>query len=92
MFNLSHGILDREGGAVVLIGDGDPLVVLDVRALLLTPPGLGGDGLADDVSGPGVGPADLDGGDPEVVANDPRLDWKSKGCGFEARVVVVLQR
>ena len=58
-------------------------MVLDVRGLLLTPPGLGGDWLTDDVSGPGVRPSYLDGGDPEVVPDNPRLDWKNKGSGLK---------
>ena len=83
LINLSHGILDGEGSAVVLIRDGDPLMVLVVRGLLLTPPGLGGDWLTDDVSGPGVRPSYLDGGDPEVVPDNPRLDWKNKGSDLK---------
>jgi len=46
-------------------------VILDVSGLLLAPPGLGGDRLADHLGGPGVGPAHLDGGDPQVVTDDP---------------------
>jgi len=71
--NLSDCILDGEGGVVVLVLDGDALVVLD-GGFVSDPPGLVGDGLADDVDGPGVGPADLDGRGSQVVANKSRFD------------------
>ena len=58
-------------------------MVLDVRGLLLAPPGLGGDRLTDDVSGPSVRPTYLDGGDPQVVSDNPRLDWKRQKLGMK---------
>ena len=57
---LSDGVPDLKDGVVVAVGDGDPLVVLQVD--VVDAPRLVGDGLADDVDRPRVGLADLEEG------------------------------
>ncbi len=74
MINLSQGVLDGECCVVILIFDCDSLVVFD-RRLILQPPGLVRDGLANDVDWPGVRSSNFDGRDSKIVANDPRFNY-----------------